>query len=463
MPLGIFIPGGQRSGTAAISITGDDLDEGDETVALSALFDLGTAVLEDRTTLTITDDDTAGGDGERGRRAGGGRGCGTASYTVVLDSRPAADVTVTPSSDDAGAAAVSPASRTFHAARAGTSPLTFTVSGVADTDTDDERVEHQPRRQPAPIAKYAAVRLSGGGPGGGDGHHAAGSAAGPAQPGPHGILGHRRRRHCQRERDQSRSPCPGCSADADNDSLTVTATSGDEAVATVSVASDYSSLTVTAKSRGTATITVTADDGNGGTVEDSFTVTVKAAPVVASAISDLSMEAEATQDISLSGVFRDADGDALTITADTSDFEVAEAILFQGTLTVIAVADGSATVTVTAEDSDGNVVSDQFYVSVTGPPTPAANLRCIAKTGQVAFLWDAPEWSGGETYAYDYELTLPDGRTEAGRLIGLTLLRRPGEYQAGTEASISVTVVYQLADESEVYSAAETLTCTVKE
>ena len=113
------------------------------------------------------------------------------------------------------------------------------------------------------------------------------------------------------------------------------------------------------------------------------------------------------QDISLSGVFSDADGDALTITADTSDFEVAEAILFQGTLTVIAVADGSATITVTAEDSDGNVVSDEFDVTVMGPPSPVANLRCIAETGRVAFLWDAPEWSGGETYDYnyDYELT----------------------------------------------------------
>ena len=251
--------------------------------------------------------------------------------------------------------------------------------------------------------------------------------------------------------------------DADGDSLTVTAASSDEAVATVSVASDYSGLTVNAQSRGTATVTVTANDGNGGTVEDAFTVKVKAAPVVASAISDLGMEAEATQDIDLAGVFSDADGDALTITADTSDFEVVEAILFQGALTVIAVADGSATVTVTAEDSDGNTVSDTFDVSVVGPPTPAANLRCIAETGRVAFLWDAPTWSGGETYAYDYDLTLPDGRSEGGRLIGITTLLRTGEYQAGSEASVSVKTVYELADGSEVYSAAETLTCTVAE
>ena len=77
----------------------------------------------------------------------------------------------------------------------------------------------------------------------------------------------------------------GVFTDADKDDLTITASSSSTSVATVSVAADYSRLTVTAKSRGTATITVAAADGKGGSVEDSFTVTVKAAPVVSSAIS----------------------------------------------------------------------------------------------------------------------------------------------------------------------------------
>ena len=80
----------------------------------------------------------------------------------------------------------------------------------------------------------------------------------------------------------------GVFADADSDALTVTAASSDTAKATVSVTADYSSLTVTAQARGTATITVTANDGRGSTVQDAFTVTVKAAPTVASAISDVS-------------------------------------------------------------------------------------------------------------------------------------------------------------------------------
>ena len=103
----------------------------------------------------------------------------------------------------------------------------------------------------------------------------------------------------------------GVYTDADSDSLTITASSSNTAVATVSVAADYSALTVSAQARGTTTITVTANDGNGGTVSDAFTVTVKAAPTVASAINDVSsLEAGATQDVSLSGVFNDADNDA---------------------------------------------------------------------------------------------------------------------------------------------------------
>ena len=162
-------------------------------------------------------------------------------------------------------------------------------------------------------------------------------------------------------------------------------------------------------------------------------------------------------------MFSDADGDSLTYSAETSDSAVAEAFLFQGTLTVAALADGSATITVTAEDSDGNTVSDTFDVSVVGPPSPVTNLSCIASTEQVLFQWDAPQWSGAELYAYDYDLTLPDGRSQQVRLRGYPLVREKGAYQVGQEASISVTAVYELADWSEVYSEAVRLSCTVSE
>ncbi len=163
----------------------------------------------------------------------------------------------------------------------------------------------------------------------------------------------------------------GVFSDADGDSLTVTAASSNEAVATVSVSSDHSGLTVSAQARGTATITVNADDGNGGTADDAFTVTVKAEPVVASAISDISsLETGNSQDVSLSGVFSDADGDSLTITAGSSDSARATATVAsdRSKLTVAGVAGGVATITVTAQDADGNRVSDEFEVSVVPAP-----------------------------------------------------------------------------------------------
>ena len=64
---------------------------------------------------------------------------GSATYTVTLDSRPTADVTITIASGDDGAASVAPASYTFTPSGWNIAQ-TFVVSGVADDDTDDESV-----------------------------------------------------------------------------------------------------------------------------------------------------------------------------------------------------------------------------------------------------------------------------------------------------------------------------------
>ena len=160
----------------------------------------------------------------------------------------------------------------------------------------------------------------------------------------------------------------GVFTDADSDTLTVTAESSATAVATVSVAAGYASLTVTAVKAGTATITVTADDGNGGSVTDSFTVDVdNNAPTVASAIADIDgLEPDDTRQVSLSGVFTDADSDPLTITAESSATAVATVTVASGygSLTVTAVGEGTATITVTADDGNGGTVTDSFTVTV---------------------------------------------------------------------------------------------------
>ena len=78
----------------------------------------------------------------------------------------------------------------------------------------------------------------------------------------------------------------GVFADADGDALTYSAATTNEDISVGYI--DGSRMLVLALGRGTVTITVTADDGNGGTVSDSFTVTVKEAPTVARPVADIS-------------------------------------------------------------------------------------------------------------------------------------------------------------------------------
>ena len=428
----------------AVPTVDDNYDEEDETftvtVATVSSDWTPAGVGQDTATVTIEDDDTAGVSVNAASPLAVAEG-GSATYTVVLDSQPTGDVTVSASSNDAGAATVSPASHTFTPS-GWNAPLTFTVSGVADDDTNDETVAVShgvtsddgkygsvllatvqvaisettgsglQQKEQTPQEKYADLiaqmyewrndpqwasykahtdrwdrALLAFGEEVADQTLTAMTAAEAQEFADMGWTRWVDVAAALRELE-NRAPTVAASlsdativnesgtkgvslsgtfSDADNDALTITAGSDNEAVATISVASDYSTLTVSAKGQGTATITVTAADGNGGTVEDAFTVRVKAAPVVASAITDLTgLEEGATQDVSLSGMFSDADGDALTITAVSSDEAKATVTVAadHSSLTVKGVAEGTVTITVTAQDSDGNRVSDDFEVPV---------------------------------------------------------------------------------------------------
>ncbi|NEU25583.1 RTX toxin [Paenibacillus polymyxa] len=161
----------------------------------------------------------------------------------------------------------------------------------------------------------------------------------------------------------------GVFADEDSDALTYTATSTDAGVATVSVTG--SDLKITPVNAGTSTITVTANDGNGGTVETNFTLTVTPlpavnhAPVVQSTINDISTEAGAMDTtVGLASTFADEDLDSLTYTADSSDPGVATVSVTGDQLSITPLAVGSATVTVTADDGQGGIVQTTFQVTV---------------------------------------------------------------------------------------------------
>ncbi|KAF6616694.1 S-layer homology domain-containing protein [Paenibacillus sp. EKM101P] len=164
-------------------------------------------------------------------------------------------------------------------------------------------------------------------------------------------------------------------ADEDSDALTFTATSTNAGVATVAV--NGSDLKITPVSAGTTTITVTADDGNGGTVDTQFNVTitpvipeaVNHAPTVETSISNVTTgAADGIKTVSLAGVFADEDSDVLTYTATTTDTGVATVAVNGSDLKITPVNGGTTTITVTANDGNGGTVDTNFTLTVTLPP-----------------------------------------------------------------------------------------------
>ena len=125
LPAVFNIASGQTSASGTVQITDDDIDEDSETVILTASVG-GLSVTP--VTLTITDDDTHGVTLSTNAVSVGEEA--TETYTVVLDSQPTANVTVTPTSGSVGKATVSGAV-TFTTGNWKTAQ-SFTVTGVEE-------------------------------------------------------------------------------------------------------------------------------------------------------------------------------------------------------------------------------------------------------------------------------------------------------------------------------------------
>lgn len=145
-------------------------------------------------------------------------------------------------------------------------------------------------------------------------------------------------------------------ADPDKDALTFTATSSDPQVVTAEL--QGSSLTLTPVAKGNVSIDVTASDPSEAAVTDTlvFVVTeANRAPVVIAGIPDQNLPANSSKTVDLTKVFEDPDGDTLYFFANSSNPNVVsvEPIGSDGILTLTAGVPGSATVTVTAQDTSG--------------------------------------------------------------------------------------------------------------
>ncbi|WP_420616084.1 Ig-like domain-containing protein [Candidatus Palauibacter sp.] len=169
--------------------------------------------------------------------------------------------------------------------------------------------------------------------------------------------------------------------------------------------------------------TLSAACGGGDTVEPGSTPPpppppppppANRAPVAGTVISDQTVVEGQTVTIDISASFSDPDGDALTYVATTSNAGVVSVGLSGRTLTLTAVADGAAAVTVRASDPGGLSATQSFAVEVAEPaPTIAtvtpdtATLTAIGQTVQLSAdvydqlgraITDATvAWSSGDT------------------------------------------------------------------
>ena len=122
-----------------ITVSGEeDDDANDETVTVShSVSGYSGVTTADDVSVTVTDNDTAGVSVSPTSLSVDESG--TTTYTVVLDTEPSGSVTVTPSSDDTGAATLSPSGLTFTSSNWNTAQ-TVTVSGEEDDDANNETV-----------------------------------------------------------------------------------------------------------------------------------------------------------------------------------------------------------------------------------------------------------------------------------------------------------------------------------
>ncbi len=157
-------------------------------------------------------------------------------------------------------------------------------------------------------------------------------------------------------------------SDPDGDALVFQASSSDSSVATVYTSG--TAVTITALQVGVAQITITAADPGGQEATQAFQITVSAntggnrAPRAVGVIQAYLLRTTGTATLDAAPYFTDPDGDALTFQASSSDPSVASASASGSTVTITALLEGVAQVTITAADPGGQETTQAFQVTV---------------------------------------------------------------------------------------------------
>lgn len=167
-------------------------------------------------------------------------------------------------------------------------------------------------------------------------------------------------------------------ADVDGEISAITASVPEDAVIEVGeIDLEDGMLMITGLAVGEATVTLEATDNNGGMVSDTFMVTVNNVdPVVANAIMDQTTTRIMDLTLDISDTFSDPDTDSpLTFAVMAADDMIAKATVEDAMVTLEGLYVGSTTITVTATDVDGGMVSHDFMVEIENvKPTVAMSI-----------------------------------------------------------------------------------------
>jgi PKD repeat protein len=192
-------------------------------------------------------------------------------------------------------------------------------------------------------------------------------------------------------------------SDPEGAAVTVQANSDNPAAATVTQ-SGQSELTITGVAEGTANISVTVTDDQGETASVSFQVVVTAAPVpnqppTIDPIAGQTVEAGSTLPVAIN--YNDPEGAAVTLQADSDNPNIATVTQSgQSELTITGVAEGTANISVTVTDDQGETANTTFQVTITAAPVPnqpptidpiAPQVLDVGATLPVAFNYNDPE------------------------------------------------------------------------
>ena len=224
--------------------------------------------------------------------------------------------------------------------------------------------------------------------------------------------------------------------DADGDALSYAASSSDPSVAVVSASG--ATVTVTAVAKGSVTVTVTATDPGGLTATQMLEATVpNRAPEPVGSIPDHTVDVGQTATFDVSPYFTDADGDALSYAASSSDPSVAVVSASGATVTVTAVAKGSVTVTVTATDPGGLTATQMLEATVPNrAPEPVGSIPDhTVDVGQTATFDVSPYFTDADGDALSYAASSSDPSVAVVSAAGATVT-----VTAVAKGSVTVTV-----------------------